>query len=324
MNVAVGYVAIGRNEGERLTRCLDALCKEGERIVYVDSGSTDGSVSNAKSKGVAVQELSVETPFTAARARNAGFKELLSKWSDTALVMFIDGDCELAPGFVDAAIAKFYDNESFGIVTGRCRERFPDATIYNRLCDIEWNGPVGEIATCGGIFMVRTDAFRAIDGFADDIIAAEDDDFCIRLRESGSTVVRIDSDMCFHDADIRQFRQWWRRMERAGHAFARIGARHSGYFRAERRRAWLWGLAVPMASLLVALFTNGWGLLLLLLYPVSMWKTRAGLVINGTAPEHATLGAAFLTISKFPNLIGMMKYWRKSVGGRRVGIVEYK
>ncbi|MFC2953982.1 glycosyltransferase [Marinicaulis aureus] len=321
---SIGFVAIGRNEGDRFKRCLLSLKKEAARIVYVDSGSADDSVAFAKGEGVEVVALDRAAPFTAARARNAGFDALARTWPDTDYVMFIDGDCELAPGFTGAAVAALVANPSYGAVTGRCRERFPDATIYNRLCDMEWDGPLGEIKACGGIFMVRADGFRAIGGFNPAVIAAEDDDFCIRLRGTGAKIVRLDHDMCFHDADIHRFGQWWRRMTRAGHAFAQVGDLHPGYFLAERRRAWFWGLILPVAALVAAPFTYGLSLALLLLYPVSLWRTRRGLIARGAAPEHATLAAKFLTLSKFPAVAGMLDYKRKKLTGRHIGIVEYK
>ena len=53
----LGVVAIGRNEGERLRSCLLALGPQSLPIVYVDSGSTDGSPDLAVSLGVAVVEF---------------------------------------------------------------------------------------------------------------------------------------------------------------------------------------------------------------------------------------------------------------------------
>src|SRR5215475_7559873 len=70
-----GVVAIGRNEGDRLVRCLRSLTKA-SKIIYVDSGSSDNSVREARSLGADVVELDPTTPFTAARARNAGFERL--------------------------------------------------------------------------------------------------------------------------------------------------------------------------------------------------------------------------------------------------------
>ena len=39
----LGIVTIGRNEGERLRRCLSSVVGRGMPVVYVDSDSTDGS-----------------------------------------------------------------------------------------------------------------------------------------------------------------------------------------------------------------------------------------------------------------------------------------
>ncbi len=39
----LGVVVIGRNEGERLRRCLESVLGATPGVVYVDSGSSDGS-----------------------------------------------------------------------------------------------------------------------------------------------------------------------------------------------------------------------------------------------------------------------------------------
>ena len=68
---------IGRNEGERLKRCLRSLLAQGAGpIVYVDSGSSDDSVAFSASLGVHVVNLDTSVPFTMARGRNAGFAEI--------------------------------------------------------------------------------------------------------------------------------------------------------------------------------------------------------------------------------------------------------
>src|SRR6185437_7195484 len=93
-----GAVAIGRNEGERLRQCLKSL-SAAAAVVYVDSGSTDGSAEWARSQGADVIDLDIGLPFTAARARNAGFGRLREIDSDLRYVQFLDGDCELIDGW---------------------------------------------------------------------------------------------------------------------------------------------------------------------------------------------------------------------------------
>ena len=99
---AVGVVVIGRNEGERLQRCLRSLVGDVQKIVYVDSGSTDDSVDFAESLGVRVVELDMSKPFTMARGRNTGLAELSRLHPEVEYIQFVDGDCEVAGGWIDA------------------------------------------------------------------------------------------------------------------------------------------------------------------------------------------------------------------------------
>lgn len=319
-----GYVVIGRNEGERLKRSLASLASVDGPVIYVDSGSSDGSVEAARSLGARIVCLSADRPFTAARARNEGFRALEEAGPDTQFVMFLDGDCELAPGFVICALEAFAENADYGIVVGRVRERNREASIYNRLCDLEWSGPAGEIDACGGIFLIRRDVFAAVNGFNTAIVAAEDDELCIRVRGQGRRVFRLAVNMCFHDAEMTRFGQWWRRATRAGYAYAQVGATHRGYFRAERARAFFWGLALPAAIIAAAPVTAGWSLLGAGLYAASFVRARGKLIAAGTGKDDAALGATFLVLSKFPNLLGILDFWRKRLSGREIRIVEYK
>src|SRR3954468_10399767 len=151
----VGVVAIGRNEGERLRRCLESLEPAARPTVYVDSGSTDGSPDLARSLGADVVALDLSAPFTAARARNAGFERLLAIAPDVEYVQFVDGDCEVDPAWIPTATAAPDAGPEVAVVCGRRRERFPEGTLYNRLCDLEWDGAPGETDACGGDALMR-------------------------------------------------------------------------------------------------------------------------------------------------------------------------
>ena len=168
MNKSIGIVIIGRNEGDRLERCLESVIGASrnvigslKNIIYVDSGSTDESVSFAKKRGISVVELDTSSPFSAARGRNAGFNHLMKINPNVNYVQFIDGDCQLIDGYLEEAVKFFNSQQSYAIVCGRLREQYPDRSVYNRLCDIEWDSTVGDISRCGGIFMARAKAYKA-------------------------------------------------------------------------------------------------------------------------------------------------------------------
>src|SRR4051812_21398157 len=178
----IGAVVIGRNEGERLRRCLESVVGRVRQVVYVDSGSSDGSIALAVALGVEVLRLDLRQPFTAARARNAGFARLGDCGQELRYVQFVDGDCEVVGGWFEKARAFLEDHPEVAVVCGRRRERHPEHSVYNMLCDIEWDTPVGEAKACGGDALMRCDAFRQVNGYRPDLIAGEEPDLCVRLR----------------------------------------------------------------------------------------------------------------------------------------------
>lgn len=319
MRVAV--VIIGRNEGARLVACLASLKGQGLRLIYVDSGSTDGSVAAARAAGAEVVALDTGTPFTAARARNAGFEALAPDLPEA--VQFVDGDCAVVPGWIEAGRAALMAEESIGLVTGWRSEIHAEASVYNALCDHEWHRPAGEITACGGDMMVRSRAYGDAGGFDAQVIASEDDEFCQRLRKAGWRLIRLSEPMTRHDAGMTRFGQWWRRAVRSGHGFAQVGDRHPGYFARERARVWFYGVVLPV----LALAGLVWWLLLavvMAVYLLSYLKTVRGLRREGMATGRALHHAVFLTLAKFPNLIGMLTYLLRKRRGAAMRIIEYK
>ncbi|MEI8196303.1 MAG: glycosyltransferase family A protein [Phycisphaerae bacterium] len=256
----IGVVAIGRNEGPRLRECLQSVIGQVRAVVYVDSGSTDDSVTLARSLGVEVVLLDTSIRFSAARARNAGFERLRQIAPDVELVQFVDGDCALVPGWLNAAAQQLAARPDLAVVCGRRRERYPDASIYNAIINLEWNTPVGEAQACGGDALMRVAAVAAVQGFNPDLIAGEEPELCDRLRShpAGGKVLRLPDDMTRHDAAITRFAQWWRRQVRSGYGGLDVEKRlrhGTRYFAREIWRARFWGLLWPAAVIVVAAAT---------------------------------------------------------------------
>ncbi|MBB5277991.1 GT2 family glycosyltransferase [Rhizobium rosettiformans] len=319
-----GIILIGRNEGARLEASLASIRRFATNTVYVDSGSTDESVEHARQSGVKVVELSMEVPFTAARARNAGYAALKAAGIGFDFVQFVDGDCVIDPDWIVTSTNFLLAHPDIAVACGRRREKFPLASIYNRLCDWEWNTPLGKAAASGGDAMVRVSAFESVGGFREDVIAAEDDEFCVRLGRAGWGVWRLDAEMTLHDANMTRFGQWWRRAERAGHGFAQVGALHPAHFLAQRRRMWLWGAILPLVAVL-GLFLHPWITLgVALLYLFSCARSTLRFLRQGFPPREALLAGLLLTLSKFCNLKGALTYWVRRARGRANTIIEYK
>lgn len=345
---SVGVVVIGRNEGERLRRCLRSLIGQGAGpIVYVDSGSSDDSVAFSQSLGVFVVNLDTSIPFTMARGRNAGFEELQRLFPALRWVQFVDGDCEVRPDWIARARAAFVDRPEVAAVCGRRRERHPEASIYNRLADMEWNAPLGEVEECGGDVLFRSPVFLEVGGFNPRMIAGEEPELCVRVRDRGYKVLRIDAEMTLHDAAITRFRQWWTRAVRGGHSYAEGMALHgAGPSRHNVRRTLsalfygaglpaLWCGALFFAPLGIAfgpLFFGGvflGGFVAVFVgvpaaYARAAWGAYRDRRRHGDPRQHAALYAGFCMLGKLPETLGILTYWSNRLRGRYSGLMEYK
>lgn len=325
----IGAVAIGRNEGDRLITCLKSLQHLAPRLVYVDSGSTDQSISAAQSLGAEVVHLDTSSGFTAARARNAGWQRLLEKHPDLEWIQFVDGDCEVLPEWLAAAQEALQNDPQLAVVCGRRRERYPDRSIYNRLCDLEWNTPVGDAKACGGDAMFRAAALRAVGGYHNGLIAGEEPELCVRLRAAGWKIRRLGHDMTWHDAAMTRFGQWFKRAQRAGHAYAEGFALHGkppeNHYRREVQRIAFWSFVFPLVLTLLAPWTHGWSLLGLLFYPVQALKIARSRQRSHHDPlGHCLLFGISCVASKCPEAVGSWIYLTNRLRGRHASIMEYK
>jgi glycosyltransferase involved in cell wall biosynthesis len=330
----IGVVIIGRNEGERLVRCLQSVAQVAggpAAMVYVDSGSTDGSVAAAIQAGARIVELDMAQPFTAARARNAGRARLPAS---CAYIQFIDGDCQLQPGWLAQASAALDADSGLAAVFGRRREIAPGASVYNWLCDREWAVPPGPARYFGGDVMIRAAALDEAGGYPDAMIAGEEPDLAMRLRRHGWRLICLPEEMTLHDAAIDRFSQFWRRAKRSGHAYAELAARHHGGefddYRRRLRGVLFWTL-VPIAGILLlglgaALADRGLivaGGVMLVLPFLQLLRLTAKGWRAGKLNEAFTI-AVFQLLAKPAQTLGIARYWRGRWGGTRSALIEYK
>ena len=323
----VGIVVIGRNEGARLAGCLASVAGSGCAVVYVDSDSSDDSAAIAARFGVELLQLDRSRLLSAARARNAGFVRLATSLPGLRFVQFVDGDCTLEPGWIEASAHALAREPRYAAVVGHLRERHAQATPYNRLCALEWRSPPGKLedyGRFGGIAMIRAEVFSELGGFRSDMIAGEDSELAVRMALAGHAVAKIDRAMATHDAAMTRFGQWWRRAVRAGHAIgerARLNGRsHVRDCVHERNSTLFWGVVLPLAIALSALIAPAVSVLLIAGYPalaVRVWRARRR---TGDGRAEAALYAAFIVLGKFANALGLLSFYQR----RQARLIEYK
>lgn len=224
--ILVSVVVIGLNEEARLQSALHAVfatCPEHCQleVFYVDSGSRDSSVAIAEAMpGVQVLRLQTQRP-SAAKARNLGLSRAQGRF-----VQLIDGDSVLQPGWLDAAVLALEASPDIACVFGQCVEAFPEQSIYMRVCGLDWHIPAGDHRLCGGNSMWRREVIAAHGFFDEALQLGEEPDLCYRVRQQGHRIVCLDIPMVLHDLAMTTFKQYWKRGEATGKAYARVALRY--------------------------------------------------------------------------------------------------
>lgn len=328
--ISLSIVIIGRNEGQRLARCLESVqyirgigVKE---VIYVDSASTDASMSLARQRGARAIAVTPERP-TAAIGRNAGWRSATSD-----LVLFLDGDTVLDPDFARAAWDAMSQDASVVAVWGHRRELHPEASLYNRILDLDWIYAPGFTEFCGGDVLMSRRALVETGGFDERLIAGEEPELCRRMRGLGYSILHIDHPMTLHDLGIKSWSQYWRRAKRAGHAYAEVSERfrqsNDPFWNSERRRNLVQGCfwigtfaAAAIAGIRFGLLPIAlWALMVVSLSIRSAWKARwkrAEWWVCALYGFHSHL-------QQIPILVGQLEYILSKVQGKTRELIEYK
>lgn len=327
----VSIVVIGRNEGERLAACLESIHRIHHpdfryEIIYVDSDSTDRSVAVAESLGARVIALHPDRP-SAALGRNAGWRA-----AHGSTVLFLDGDTILDPNFVADALPEL-SKDNTAIVWGHRRETHPEASVYNRVLDLDWIYAPGLTTFCGGDALFRKSFLEQTDGFDEALIAGEEPELCRRISALGGTILHVDRPMTGHDLAITHWSQYWKRSTRAGHAYAEVSAQLAARGMtfwadetARNRNRALTLMTLPVLAVIATIvLRSAWPILLVLAFYVLIslrsaykvrWKSRDKLTL--------LLYGIHSHLAQIPIFFGARQYARSRKRGERVRLLEYK
>lgn len=317
----IAIVIIGRNEGERLKRCIASVQLSNAKFVYVDSNSSDGSIKYARDQNIDVVDLLATDPLNASVARNAGYKAVVKKYDQVDYIHFIDADCEMAEGWLLKAGQALDDNDDVSVVCGRLREKYPKDNIYTRMCDMSWYIKPGQISSCGGIATMRKKVYEQLEGFDENLIAGADPEFYYRVRKKGDNIICLDEEMGTHDSAMTSYSMWLTRSSKTGYAYA--NGEKWGRWAKQRRSVLLWAGLVPLSIIVFAFILPVVSLLLSLLYPMQVVRIFNKIEIPYDR-KNKLLYALFCVHDKFPELFGFLKYHCVKITGNKHEIIEYK
>lgn len=217
----LSVVVVGRNEGDRLVRCLESVSGmtplQGDfEILYVDSGSVDESPDRAREAGARI--VTVEGKSSAAVARNAGWRAARGEF-----VLFLDGAPVLDSDFPARALGVFED-EKVALVRGARRDEKEEPTMYDTALAIDDLPPPDDFELCWGEAMVRRSVLEQTNGFDVRLMAGEWPDLCRKIRELGLSLRNVADPMVVREGEPIGFGRYWKRLRRQGYGLAEASA----------------------------------------------------------------------------------------------------
>ena len=330
----IDCVVIGINTEATLERCLLSIRQsrypdDKLHIIYVDGGSSDGSIESAR-RVEGVQVISLQDPHpTPGRGRNAGWRA-----GNSPLVQFLDSDTILEPDWLEKGVNAMAD-DTIGAVQGYRKEMHPERSVYNWITSLEWNGPPGEADSFGGDVLIRRKILEQTNGYDEVMVGGEDPELSQRVRALGWKILQLDTVMTHHDIAMTKPGQYWKRVFRSGYGFAavidRAAGKDNGFWYKEFRRILIRGggfvvfslaalLCLPAGFMVHPIFSVAAALLLaaglfLLLFP-RLFRVNAFMRDKGLNREQARMYALHCSLVVIPDIFGVARYYLGKITNR--------
>lgn len=261
-------------------------------IVYVDNGSTDGTLEYLRRFAPApgVRVVSVPTG-SIAELRNQG-----ARATTGAFLSFLDADCTIPENYFEVALEEM---STSGASAAGCETHVPPEPhwIEEVWHDLHYVGRDRDVHYLNSAnFFVTRSAFDAVGGFREDLVTGEDADIGMRLGLAGHRIRECTRMLAYHHGNPKSIRAFYRRAVWHGLGmFATVGVG-----RIDKPTAMMMGHGVASAAGVLLLAQSGWPLI----------GRVAGAIVLQFGAALVTVAFRVLQTRRRANLIGgVLLYW---------------
>jgi glycosyltransferase involved in cell wall biosynthesis len=200
--VRLSVVVIARNQERFVGPLIESILAETEplgpaEIVLVDAASDDATAERASRFPIRVLRLDAGRRLTAAAGRYVGFHSTTGE-----LILFVDGDMELRPGWLARAVEALAADEAVAGATGIVVDADPASVAAGRCADttVERRPGIADLPwwKVGGIALYRRAAMDRCGTFDPSLYSDEEPELCLRLDHAGYRFVRLDMAAAYH------------------------------------------------------------------------------------------------------------------------------
>lgn len=216
----LSIVIIGRNEEQTIGKCIEAALAAAEKVggaemIYVDSHSTDNTVSIVERYGVEATPLRSDLRLAPSAGRFMG-----SQRASGDFILFLDADTLIYPDFLPIALDHFANNPAAAGINGYIDDLneagellFDIEERSKKTADVKW--------LRGGCCLYRRAALLSVGSFNPDLATEEEAELGLRLIRKGWKFKIIPTDMachtrCYHGQSFETIVSTFKRDIRSG------------------------------------------------------------------------------------------------------------
>jgi glycosyltransferase involved in cell wall biosynthesis len=195
-------IIVARNEEKNIERCIlsviRALCVYPEtEVLLVDSCSNDETINVASKLSTRIIRLRSDWPQSPSAGRFLGVLNTSGRF-----ILFIDGDMELIPGWLECAVDFLEKDDSAAAVVGRLYDRFQnkDGSSSSPSIGVEFKKMIGTQTThfVPGSALFKRDILLKAGNFDPFLMAEEEADISDRIERLGFKLYFFDKDAVYH------------------------------------------------------------------------------------------------------------------------------
>jgi glycosyltransferase involved in cell wall biosynthesis len=200
MSVQLSVIIITKNEQEHIKNTLNSVILqliniESSEVILVDSCSNDNTIAIANEYPISIVQLRSEWIHTPSAGRFIGYTQCRGKY-----IMYLDGDCSLESGFLEAAINIFENNIEIAAISGKRSEIYYEhGKCIGTMDDV--NGiplVAGFIEKTAGPAIFRKSAMDKAGSFNPFLFSEEEAELSYRLKAAGFKIYGLPLAMVVH------------------------------------------------------------------------------------------------------------------------------
>jgi glycosyltransferase involved in cell wall biosynthesis len=200
----LSIILISKNQAWNISRLIESVlhssaCLRSREIILVDSVSTDETVDLARRYPIDIVRLRPSQPLSPSAGRYIGYKR-----SRGEFVLFLDGDMELIPGWLEPALRTMRNKPDAALMlSSRVIELLPpNGTTFLPLPEeISFAVPreVPRVSfVVGGAALYRRSVLEEVGTFNPYLKSDEEPELYLRIRHAGYRILQLDAPIVRH------------------------------------------------------------------------------------------------------------------------------